>query len=262
VTTNRLRDRWTAGISAIGGWCMTPSPFVAELFATDGFDYLGVDCQHGLVGYDAMVPMLQAVARTDATPVVRVPYNEAAWIGKALDAGAEAVIVPMVNSRADAERAVAACRYFPDGARSYGPIRSGLFLGGDPATANREVACLVMIETEQAVEAAEEICTTPGVDGIYLGPADLAITLGLPPSFELRPGAHEDAVLHVLKVCQANGIAAGIHSASGRQAKEYVDRGFSMVTVGTDTLLLRAAVQRNLQAAGRRDEVTAREGYA
>jgi 4-hydroxy-2-oxoheptanedioate aldolase len=250
VTTNRLLEGFRDGRAAVGGWCVTGSPLSAELFAAEGFDYLCADCQHGVMSYDAMVPVLQAVARTQITPVVRVARNDTGEIGKVLDAGAEAVIVPMVNSRAEAEMAAAACRYAPDGVRSFGPVRSGLFLGNDPATVNRQVACLVMIETIRAVEVADAICSTPGVDGIYVGPADLAVSMGLVPSLGFpSQKEHEDAIETVRIACERAGILAGIHTGGGAQARARIDQGFDMATVATDAALLRTTARAELAIA-------------
>ncbi len=246
MTTNRMLETWRTGGHLIGGWCVTGSPLAAEIIATDGVDYLCADCQHGLMSYDAMVPVLQAVARTATTPIVRVPWNLPDHIGKALDAGAEGVIVPMVNTREEAERAVAVCRYAPEGSRSFGPVRAGLFLGADPPAVNRQIACLVMIETIGAVERADEICSTPGVDGVYVGPADLAITMGLSPSFSVPSKEHADAIETVRQACARAGIAAGIHTGGGAQARQYLEQGFSMVTIATDAAILRAAAAAQL----------------
>lgn len=251
MTTNRLRQLIAEGGRAIGGWCTTPSALNAETLGRLGYDYVCVDCQHGLIGYDAMWPLLSAISGTGATPIVRVPFNHTPWMGRALDAGAEAVVVPMVNSREDAERAAAACRYAPEGVRSFGPVRAGLHLndGATPAEVNRQVMCLVMIETVQAVEAAEEICATPGVDGVYVGPADLAISMGVQFGHEPLPAAHAEAIDHVATVCAANGIVAGIHTGGGSDARAALERGFQMATVGTDAGIFRRAAATELAAA-------------
>ena len=155
------------------------------------FDALCVDMQHGLTDFSDLWPMLQAISQTDTVPVVRVPWNEPAMIMKVLDAGAYGVIVPMVSNRAEAERAVAACRYPPAGMRSNGPNRVLLYAGADyQKHANDEVACIVMIETPEGIEKLDEIVSTPGVDAAYIGPTDLALALGLPPvTTEKAPGA-------------------------------------------------------------------------
>lgn len=255
MTINRLRQLLADGGRAVGGWCTTPSALNAEVLGRAGFDYVCVDCQHGLVGFDGLFPMLSAISGTGATPIVRVPFNHTPWMGQVLDAGAEAVVVPMVNRRADAEAAAAACRYAPEGVRSFGPVRAGLHLndGATPAEVNRQVMCLVMIETVQAVEAAEEICATPGVDGVYVGPADLAISMGIQFGHEPLPKAHAEAIAHVADACAKAGIVAGIHTGGGADARTALDSGFQMATVGTDAMLFRQAVMAHL-AAARGDE--------
>jgi len=245
---NALRALLARGEPAFGGWCTIGSPFAAEILGHEGYDYICIDCQHGLIHADGMWPMLQAVRATGATPVVRVPCNVTAWPGKALDAGAEAVIVPMVNSREEAERAAAACRYAPEGERSFGPVRSGLLLGDHPPAVNREVMCLVMIETVRAVEAADEICSTPGVDGVYVGPADLAVSMsGSLAAMGSRE--HTDAIEEVRRACARYSIVAGIHTGGGAAGRAYAEAGFQMCTLGTDASLLRAAARHERAVA-------------
>ncbi|HEV7679834.1 MAG TPA: aldolase/citrate lyase family protein [Candidatus Dormibacteraeota bacterium] len=249
MSGNRLRARWDAGEVAVGAWCSLGSPFAAELCAAEGFDYVCADLQHGLMHFDTLGPMMIAVGRTAAAPVVRVPANQRHYMGMALDAGAEAVIVPMVNSRSEAEMAVSGCRYPPEGTRSFGPVRAGMFTTGSPAAINRGVLCLVMIETIAAVEHAGEICSTPGVDGVYIGPADLAVSMGLAPQLGDMGSAHAQAIAHVRATCAANGIVAGIHTGGGEQAGDYIDAGFRMVTLSTDAALLRQVHRTELATA-------------
>jgi 4-hydroxy-2-oxoheptanedioate aldolase len=244
----KLRDKWAAGETAFGGWCTMGSPFAAELMGESGFDYVCVDLQHGLSDFELGWQLVQALRATNATPIVRVPYNHTPWPGKALDAGAEAVVVPMVNSRAEAEAAVAACRYAPEGVRSYGPVRSGLLADSDPVAVNRYVLCLCMIETVRAVEAADEICATPGVDGIYIGPADLAVSLSGTTS-AMGSKEHADAIEVVRKACGAHGIKAGIHTSGGAQSRAFAKQGFDMCTLATDATLLRNMMRAELQTA-------------
>lgn len=250
MSENRLKLTFADGGSAIGGWCTTPSAFNAELLAVEGYDYVCIDCQHGLIGYDAMVPMLASLSRTETTPLVRVPFNHTPWMGQAFDAGAEGVIVPMVNTREDAERAAAACRYAPEGVRSFGPVRAGLYLNeAPPAEVNRQVLCFVMIETVEGVENAEEICATAGVDGVYVGPADLAISMGVAFGVDAMPPAHAEAIDHVAKVCASNGIVPGIHTGGGAGARAAIESGYRMATVSTDAAIFRGAIRAELAAA-------------
>jgi 4-hydroxy-2-oxoheptanedioate aldolase len=243
-----LRERWSAGETAFGGWCTTGSPFVAEVIGSQGFDYVCVDLQHGLSDLEQEWMLVQALRGTGATPVVRVPFNSTPWPGKALDAGAEAVIVPMVNSRAEAELAAAACRYPPLGVRSYGPVRAGMLLGSDPPAVNAKVVCLVMIETTRAVESADEICSTPGVDGVYIGPADLSVSMSGSLS-AMGSKEHADALETVRLACERHGIIPGLHTSGGAQARHFADLGFKMCTLGTDAALLAATLRAELEKA-------------
>jgi len=243
-----LRDCWTAGRTAFGGWCGIGSPFAAEILGSCGFDYVCVDMQHGLVDFDRGWVLVQALRGTGVTPVVRVPFNHTPWPGKALDAGAEVIIVPMVNSRAEAEAAAAACRYAPEGVRSYGPVRAGLVIGTDPPAVNRAISCFVMIETVRAVEAADEICSTPGVDGVYIGPADLAVSMS-GTTAAMGSDAHRDAIDEVKRACERHGIVPGIHTSGGAEARTLAELGFKMCTLATDAALLRAKASAELAQA-------------
>jgi 4-hydroxy-2-oxoheptanedioate aldolase len=247
---NPLKEAWDAGRTAFGLWSVVPGSFGVEILARTGVDYVCVDQQHGLIGYDAMVPMLQAIDAGGSAPITRVLSGDPYGIMKSLDAGAWGVIVPLVDSAADAERAVAACRYPPRGARSYGPIRAGGVVGSsDPEILDREALCLVMVETREALERVDEIAATPGLDGIYVGPSDLALSLGLPPTLEVREVEHAEAVERVRQACAANGIAAGIHAPSGEWARRHAEAGFDVVTVATDASLLGGAAAEEVAAA-------------
>lgn len=250
ASINRIKQAWSSGRPAFGFWSTIPDPFAAELVAGLDLDYVCVDQQHGVLDYDSMVSMIRAINAAGAATLVRVLQNEPWMLMRALDAGALGVIVPMVNGPADAARAVAACRFPPKGMRSYGPIRaSGVVGSKDPEVLAGEVLCIVQIETREGLENVEEIAATPGVDGIYIGPADLALGLGLPLDLSGGKSEHDQAIERVRQACKKNGIAAGLHGASGESAREYAGRGFSMVNVGVDYLLLPAAVRREVEEA-------------
>jgi len=251
--TNPLRTLLAAGAAAVGSWCGTPSSFTAELLTAEPVDYVCFDCQHGLVDVATLGPLLAAVKPTPA--VVRVPANDPALIGKALDLGAAAIIVPLVNSADEAARAVAACRYPPHGVRSYGPTRISLTVGADPADLDAHPLCFVMVETPAAVAAVEAICAVDGLAGIYIGPADLAIGLGLRPADAGGPpgaggwSAHDAAVAAVREACERAGIVPGIHTTGGEDARNRLAAGFRMCSLPSDAILLRAALRRELTAA-------------
>lgn len=251
----RMRDNLEAGGTAIGGWLSLRDPFVAEVSAGVGFDYVVVDMQHGLAGLGDTQAQLAALAGGAGTPVVRVPWNEPGIIGRVLDAGALGVIIPMVNSREEAEAAVAACRYAPRGRRSFGPVVAATRLGGRYfASADAEVLCIPMIETVDAVERLDDILSVPGIDAIYVGPADLSITLGLPPRPDHTGTEHAevfDAMLErIVDGCRRHGVVPGIHASSALAAARH-RQGFRMITAGFDIAPMVAGMHGDLAAARR-----------
>ncbi len=261
ATPHPIRSAWDDGRTAFGIWLSLPGASAAELAADPAFDYVCVDQQHGLIGYAEFVAMLHGVKGRGPAAITRVPSNDAAAIGKALDAGALGVVVPMVNDAKEAADVVAAFRYPPDGVRSYGPIRAATALATrEPAALAREPVCVVMVESRQGIENVGEIAATPGVDAIYIGPADLALALGLPPDLDKREGEHVAAVAHIRDACHRAGIAAGIQCGSGAAARRYADEGFQLVTVTKDSALLTGGIARELAALHGRDGV-ARVAY-
>jgi 4-hydroxy-2-oxoheptanedioate aldolase len=245
---NTALTKWRAGEPTFGTWLSIPSSVSAEVMARQGFDWICIDMQHGMIDYVDAVPMLQAISQTDCIPFVRVPWNDFGIIGKILDAGAMGVIIPMVNSVEEAKLAASACRYFPDGARSFGPIRAAYYAGADYfAHANTEVACIPMIETRQAVERIDDILSVPGITAVYVGPADLSITLGLPPRMD-NDGEFVPALERIVASCQSHGVIPGIHSASAL-AEKRVAGGFKMITVSGDLGGMAAGAAADLRVA-------------
>jgi 4-hydroxy-2-oxoheptanedioate aldolase len=244
---NRLRRIWKEGGAAVNGWLAIPNGFSAETMAHQGWDSLTIDLQHGVVDYQAMVGMLQAISTTDTVPVVRVPWLEPGILMKALDAGAYGVICPMVNSREDAERLVAYTHYAPRGTRSFGPVRASLYGGADyPKQANDTVVVFAMIETAAALERIDEILSVPGLDAIYIGPSDLSLSLGCTPVLDdIEPKA-QAAVEHILARAQAHGVIAGIHNGTPETALKRIAMGFRYVTVSSDARLMAAGSQQVL----------------
>jgi 4-hydroxy-2-oxoheptanedioate aldolase len=246
---SRIRDVWEGGGAAHGAWLSLPSSVSAEVMARAGFDYCCVDMQHGLADYHAAVTMLQAVGLGDSTPLVRVPWNEPGIIGRMLDAGAMGIIIPMVNTVAEAEAAVAACRYAPAGARSFGPIRAAMQEGPTYfERANAEVACIPMIETTHAIANLDDILAVPGIDAVYVGPADLSVTLGLPPGNNDDAAAFTEALEAIVAACGRAGVVPGIH-ASAALAQRRREQGFRLMTIATDLGSLMAGARSDLKIA-------------
>jgi 4-hydroxy-2-oxoheptanedioate aldolase len=213
-----------------------------------GYDYVCIDLQHGLSDEWTMVSMLQAAAAGGTIPLVRPAWNEPGLIMRALDLGAAGVIVPLVDSRADAERAVSACRYPPQGTRSYGPSRAELVIGSSvPAELAAGALCVVMIETRDGLDNLEEVAATPGLDGLYIGPSDLSLALGLVP--RIGGEALEAAISRIREVAHAHGLIAGMHCQGGDAARTRAAEGFELVTVSIDSTLLNAGLARELAVA-------------
>jgi 4-hydroxy-2-oxoheptanedioate aldolase len=261
-SASHLRQQWKSAQPVFGLWAALPSPFSIELMAYPGVGYVCVDQQHGVIDYAVAVDMFRAAEGRGLVPFTRVPANETWLISKSLDAGAQGVIVPLVNTRAEAAAAVAACRYPPKGIRSYGPIRSSVISAArDMETLGDAVLCFVMVETREALNNIEDIASTPGLDGIYIGPADLALGLGLPPDLDKTEPEHVAAVEKIRAACARHGIVAGIQCASGKFGRDYAERGFGLITIAKDSALLQAGARKEIQIANGGGDNIAKIGY-
>lgn len=243
-----LRALWNDGRDALGVWLTIPSTFSAEAAGRAGYDYVCLDNQHGVLDYQTSAAMAQAVLLGGGTPIARVPWNEPGIIGKMLDAGIQCVIVPMVNSRAEAEAVVRAGRYAPQGARSFGPVLSGMRQQGYFDWSTDGVALIPMIETTQAIANLDDILSVPGIDAVYVGPADLSVTLGLPPGNNDDRAEFTEALETIVKGCQNAGVVPGIHATAALVEKR-LEQGFRMITVTSDMLALRGALAADLATA-------------
>lgn len=252
--TNPLRARLALGESLHGAWSLSRDPLVAETLAASGAHYVCLDLQHGSAEVGDVATLTAVIQGQDATPIVRVPGHDAAVIGKVLDAGAHGVIVPLVDTAEQAAAAVAAARYPPHGHRSYGPFRAATAYGcGDPDVL-ADIFLAVMIETREGLAHAEQIAATPGLDAIYVGPADLSLALGLPVAFEHERGEHPRALAEIRAACARHGRTAGIHCADPAMAGRRLDQGFGMVTAVTDLALVAAGADTAFVDLDRRAE--------
>jgi 4-hydroxy-2-oxoheptanedioate aldolase len=216
--------------------------------ARQGFDTLCIDMQHGTTEMNEVWPMLQAISQTDTVPVVRVPWNDSATIMKALDLGAYGIIVPLVNTAEEAAKAVAACRYPPVGMRSSGPVRALHYGGPDyVAKANDEIVIMAMIETKEGLANLDAICATPGLDAVYIGPADLSFALELEPRGDNPNPDHIATCDKIRESAHRHGIKAVMHCASAAFAAGAVKRGFDMVMLTSDLASMIAGVRRQLE---------------
>ncbi len=252
---SRLRTIWRGGGCALNCWLTSPSSVQAELLASLGFDSLTIDLQHGDLDYRDAIGILTALTASGATALARVPSNEPATIGRLLDAGVFGVICPMVNSRTDAEAFVAACRYPPAGSRSWGPFRAALHARTDApdyfAGANDSIAAIALIETAEGLANLDSILEVPGLDGVYLGASDLAVSHGEPPALDYL-GA-ESAARHdiLLEAARRQGVKVCLHAQTDDDIRFCIEAGADLVTVATDAVALRREASRQLGEARR-----------
>ena len=245
---NAVKRLWREDKPALGGWLSIGNTFSAEVMAAQDLDWLCLDMQHGVIGYDTAVPMLQTISATGVTPIVRVPWCEPAMIMKMLDAGAYGIIVPLVNDRAQAEAAAAACRYPPRGIRSHGPTRAAYYAGFDYlAHANEEVLCIPQIETVEAMENLDDILSVPGIDAAYIGPMDLTISMGITPEQDGEAEEYVQARKRIVESCHKHGVVPGVHSNPGVAARR-IEEGFRLIRITGDHNTMARAVREDIRA--------------
>ncbi len=246
---NRIQTVWAEGRVARNVFLHIPSSFSAEAVASLGWDGITIDMQHGVIDYQVALTMLQAISPYDAAPMVRVPWNDPAIIMKVLDAGAYGVICPMVNNAEEAERFVGACRYAPRGYRSTGPVRAIYYAGADYFDhADQTVLTFAMIETLEGLENLNAIAATPGLDALYIGPADLSVSLGGKPADQSRDDVLA-AIDKILAAARRHGIKAGIHVLSADYANQMIEKGFDLVTLSGEVRLMLAGANQMLADA-------------
>jgi 4-hydroxy-2-oxoheptanedioate aldolase len=261
---NPVREKLRRGEPSIGTWLCLPDPTAARLLACVGFDWLTVELEHAPVNIETAAEAFGAIAAQGAlaaaaggagtVPLVRVPFNSTENIKRVLDNGAYGIVVPMVNSRAEAEAVVDAARYAPQGKRSVGGFLHAVNFRTDPGTyydrANDEILVVVQTEHIDAVERADEILSVPGIDAFFIGPNDLLKSMGRKPAMESDDPAFVAALEHLLAVGRKHGVAAGIHTADAEAASRRVQQGFRFVAVASDVALLLAKAQAELTALG------------
>ena len=258
---NLALQNWREKKKSFGIWSNLPDIHLAELLSRSGADWICFDLQHGLMDYSHLTSLLPAVTGVPVTPLVRVAANQPDQIGKALDAGAQGVIVPMVNTADDARQAVASCYYPPKGARSCGPMRDAMLEGlSYLATANEEIACILMIETEEGLDNLATIAAVEGVTGLFVGPMDLCYGLGLSPG-EFGNERFAEAIRNIRSACEASNLACGIFGYDAEMAARSLEEGFDFASVGTDISFARDGVSRALAIARGDEGSSSRGGY-
>ena len=260
---NKLKELFKAGKPIINSWLAVPSSFSAEVMANQGWDSITIDMQHGLIDYSNAISMLQAISTTDTTPLARVNWNEPGQIMKILDAGCYGVICPMVSNRKEAENFVQACQYPPKGYRSFGPVRANIYGGADYAKhADNEILKLAMIETKESLVKLDEILDTPNLDGIYIGPADLSLSVGEEPGFDKPENSKAfSEISRVLEAAKKRNLLAGIHNGTPEYAQKMIDKGFNLVTVGSDSRYIVSGAKSDLQKLKGKNRGPETKGY-
>lgn len=263
ISTNPVTDKLRNGQPSVGSWLTLCSTAAAETMAQVGWDWLVVDVEHSPVGFENMVNCFRAIQLGGAVPMARVPWNDTIWIQRTLDAGALGLVVPMVNTAEDARHVVSNMRYATRGQRSFGGSRISSYIEGDYRTwADENLAVIVMIETAEAVENAEAIMSVDGVVGCFIGPNDLALSMGLTPA-QTGPGTeHEAAMMHVLDVCKRTGKAAGKHCFSAAEVSLRISQGFQYLALLSDGAFLRQIAQKDFDSIDFSGETTSFGGPA
>ena len=235
---NHVRAKLKRGEPSVGTWLTLPDPVSARLMARVGFDWLTVELEHTPVNFETAAQSFTVIAGSNCVPLARVPWNTGENIKRVLDTGAYGIVVPMVNSRAEAEAAVRAARYQPLGERSIGGQMHAANFDTDPATyyarANEEILVVVMMEHIKAIEAADQILSVPGVDVAFIGPNDLTNSMGKRPVFDSDDKEFKDAVAHVLATARKHGVAPGIHVLDAPAAQRRLGEGFQFIAITSE----------------------------
>lgn len=252
MTAAQFAAKLRARETVLGYWSVLDAAPATERLARIGYDYVCLDGQHGMLDYSDLLSALIAIdaAGGDTVGLVRVAANDITPIGRALDAGARGVIVPLIETAADAADAVASVRYPPAGRRSFATSRASLRVGAKPADANAVNVVVAMIETPSALSEVDAICATPGLDGVYVGPSDLSLAVG--GAFPMDPAVadeFEQALTTVREAARLAGIAAGIHTPNGETAARRLAEGFTFASISSDLAHLEQAARAHLEAA-------------
>jgi 4-hydroxy-2-oxoheptanedioate aldolase len=247
MTQSRLQEALATKERIFGGWVVGPTVIGPEEYAAAGYDYVGFDIQHGYLDDADVALLLRRLEHVPIATAVRLPSAAAAPIGRVLDAGADAVIIAMVESAEQAAAAVAATCYAPKGVRSFGPLRASL--GLDPAAHEARVSVFAMIETAKGLSALAEICAIPGLTGVYVGPADLAISLGQNPIDALTTPAALDPITRIRAAATDAGLVPAIHANAGKPGKVMAELGFQMITLASESQALRRGAAEHLKEA-------------
>jgi 4-hydroxy-2-oxoheptanedioate aldolase len=247
MTESRLQHALSRGVPVWGGWITGVTAIGPEEFARAGYDYVGFDAQHGYIDDADIARMLRRLEHVPIGTAVRLPSVDAAPIGRVLDAGADAIIVAMIESADQAAAAVAATRYPPNGIRSFGPLRAGL--GVDTHGLEGRVSVFAMIETAAALADVDAVCAVPGLAGVYVGPADLAISMGVEVTKANTDPSVRDAIAEIHRAATAARLVPAIHAGNGEIGYAMAELGFQMITLASESQALRRGAAVGLDEA-------------
>ncbi|MFN0126758.1 MAG: HpcH/HpaI aldolase family protein [Verrucomicrobiales bacterium] len=254
MKTNPVRARLRAGEPSIGTWLALPDPVFAQLMSTTGFEWLTVELEHSPASFETAASCFAIIAASGCVPLCRVPYNTVENIKRALDTGAWGIVVPMVNTLAEAEAVVKAARYRPIGERSVGgQLHAASFAtdaGAYYAKANDEILVVLMAEHVQAIENIDDILSVPGIDAVFIGPNDLHASMGVAPAFDSDLPQFNDAVRRVFDSAKAHGVAPGIHVADAAQAQRRRNEGWQMIAVASEAGFMLAKAGEAVRTLG------------
>lgn len=249
---NHVRRRLAAGEASVGTWLSLPSPEAAEYVSAIGFDWLVADAEHNPIDVRTQAQMFAAIGAFGTAPMVRIPWNTPEHFKRALDAGAWGIVVPMVKTREEAEEAVRATRYPPQGERSVGGGRHGISFGTAAADyyqrANKEILLVIQIEHIAGVEQADAILSVPGVDACFIGPNDLAASMGLGLGVPLESDEPRlvEAIEHVRRTCVAHDVAPGVHCADAAGVTLRLGQGFRFCAMASELRYMLGGLKADL----------------
>ena len=236
---NKLKEVLNNGGTVSNGWLHIPNSWTAEVMAHAGWDSVTVDMQHGLMGIETAIQMMQAISTADAVPMARVSWNDPGQIMRLLDGGAYAIICPMINSAADCESFIRACKYPPEGIRSFGPTRARVYAGMDYADhANEEIMTFAMIETKESMDNIGKILSVKGLDAVFVGSGDLKLSLTGKAGHSTDSPLFDDAIDKIVSFCGKHQVIPGIWFANIEDAKKMRDMGFRFIAVKSDSMML------------------------
>lgn len=242
--TNSILNLWKNGKASLNGWLSIPNSFTAEAMAKMGWDTITIDLQHGQNDYLTSIAMVQAISNSKCIPFARVPSNDPGIIMKMLDLGVLGIIAPMINTKEECAKFVSYCLYPPKGHRSFGPMRAELNYGAEYYNkANHSIITLAMVETEEAINNLDQILSVPNLNGVYIGPADMSISYGLKPKFDVKDEPIYSNIKLIAKKAKEHNKVAGIHNGTTNYAKEMIELGYQFITISSDFRELRTSAQ-------------------